>query len=43
MITPKGEEATSESTACPSKERSKSSRHHAAGETMEPSATPEQE
>jgi len=41
--TPTNEEATSESTASPSKARSKSSRHRAAGETTEPSATPEQE
>jgi sporulation protein YlmC with PRC-barrel domain len=43
MTTPNGEEVTSESTASPSKERSKSSRHRATGETTEPSATPEQE
>ena len=43
MTTPKSEEATSESTASPSKERSKSSRHRAAGETTLPSATPEEE
>jgi sporulation protein YlmC with PRC-barrel domain len=43
MTTPKSEEATSESTGSPSKERSKSSRHRATGETAEPSATPEQE
>ena len=43
MTTPKSEEATSESTASPPKERSKSSRHRATGETTEPSATPEEE
>jgi sporulation protein YlmC with PRC-barrel domain len=43
MTTPNGEEVTSESTASPSKERSKGSRHRATGETTEPSATPEQE
>ena len=43
MTTPKSEETTSESTGSPSKERSKSSRHRATGETTEPSATPEQE
>jgi sporulation protein YlmC with PRC-barrel domain len=43
MTTPKSEEATSEGTASPPKERSKSSRHRATGETTEPSATPEEE
>jgi len=40
MTTPNDEEVTSESTASPSKERSKSLRHRATGETAEPSATP---
>jgi hypothetical protein len=38
-----GAAATTAATASLSKERSKSSRHRATGETTEPSATPEQE